>query len=248
MQGWIKTHRSKLNWEWFTDYKTSHLFEYILLCASHNEYRHKGKIFKPGQMPFGYEKASQQTGLSVRMIRTSLDKLISTNEVTKQSSRQGTVITVVNWEKYQVETNDLTNKRQTTDKRTTSTNNVNNENNDNNIYKGDYVEPDTVIQLWNDTMPKHGYPYAKTLGSGVYIREFLNARRYLKTVDDWRELFTKVIESQGNVSKNDGWIINLNWLVNHDNALKIINGNFRRKLSDAEKIRKQMQDWSYTDD
>ena len=110
--GWIKNHRSKLNWEWFSDYKTAHLFEYLLLSASHNDYKWRGKTFKAGQVPFGLSKASTQTGLSIQMIRTSLSKLESTNDITKESSRQGTVITIVNWDKYQLLTNDSTSNQQ----------------------------------------------------------------------------------------------------------------------------------------
>lgn len=130
-EGWIKTHRSKLHWEWFTDYKTSHLFEYLLLCASHNEYNWRGKKFTAGQLPFGLTKASSETGLSVRMIRTSLDKLKATSEVTIETSNQGSVITIVKWSQYQIATSKKTNKRQAKDKQTTTTKNVNNEKNEN---------------------------------------------------------------------------------------------------------------------
>lgn len=106
MSGWIKTHRSMLKWEWFTDYKTAHLFNYLLLKASHNDYKFRGVSLKAGQFPFGYAKASVECGLSIKMIRTALCKLLETNEVAKESSRQGTIITIVNWEKYQVGAND----------------------------------------------------------------------------------------------------------------------------------------------
>ena len=110
MEGWIKLHRSLIKWEWFSDSKVSHLFLYILLNASHNEYKWKGKIFTKGQMPFGRDKASIETGLSIQSIRTALKKLELTNELTIESSRQGTVITVVNWDKYQGDGGKSTNK------------------------------------------------------------------------------------------------------------------------------------------
>lgn len=132
MNGWIKLHRSLLNWEWFTDPKVAHFFTYCLLKASHNNYRWRGKKLDVGQFPFGLNKASIETGLSVRSIRTCINKLKSTNELTIVTSTQGSVITVVNWNKFQNATSDTANERQTSDKQTTTTNKVNNKNKVNN--------------------------------------------------------------------------------------------------------------------
>jgi len=145
MSGWIKTHRSKLCWEWFTDYKTSHLFEYLLLRASHNNYRWRGVIYNAGQLPFGLEKASADTGLSIKMIRTSLSKLKSTNEVAIKTSNKGSVITILNWDKYQVEANKGASKGQARGKLGATTKNEKNEKNEKN---GSFSE--TLITLFDD--------------------------------------------------------------------------------------------------
>jgi len=109
MEGWIKIHRKMLDWEWFSCSKTVHLFMYLLLKASRNDYKWKGKEFKCGQLPFGLNKASLETGLSIQNIRTSLEKLVLTNEITKEATTQGSVITLINWSKYQVRNSELTN-------------------------------------------------------------------------------------------------------------------------------------------
>ena len=44
---------------------------------------------------------SEETGLTLQQTRTSLQHLISTKEITKQSSSKNTVIIVNNYEKYQ---------------------------------------------------------------------------------------------------------------------------------------------------
>ena len=115
-EGWIKTHRSKLKWEWFTDPKTSHLFEYLLLSASYNEYKWHGTLFNPGQLPFGLNKTSIETGLSIRSIRTSLTRLKSTNEVTNESTKLSRLITITCYDSYQ--SNDKQNDDEPTDKPT----------------------------------------------------------------------------------------------------------------------------------
>ena len=138
-EGWIKLHRSLIKWEWFSDSKVSHLFLYILLNATHNEYKWKGKVFTKGQMPFGRDKASIETGMSIQNIRTALKKLELTNEITIESSRQGTVITVVNWDKYQGDsdkpTDKSTNDQPTANQRLTTTKNDKNDKNDNKLLK-----------------------------------------------------------------------------------------------------------------
>jgi predicted transcriptional regulator len=150
MQGWVKLHRSKLNWEWFTDYKTSHLFEYLLLKASHNTYRFRGVQLAAGQLPFGLHKASEETGLSVKMIRTSLDKLKSTNEVAIKTSNQGSVITILKWQEYQIEASDGANEGQARGKQRATTKKVKNVKNVKNIYSKDFVAlfEDAEIVSW----------------------------------------------------------------------------------------------------
>jgi hypothetical protein len=130
--GWVKTHRRKIKWEWFSTPNTAHFFEYCLLKASHKEFRYKGKVIPRGGFWFGRKVASTETGLSERSIRTAIKHLISTNEVTIKTSSQGSIITVVNWDKYQLVTNDVTNDRPTTDQRPTTYKNYNNINNINN--------------------------------------------------------------------------------------------------------------------
>ena len=45
---------------------------------------------------------AEELGFSVKQIRTALNKLKSTGEVASESTNRYTIITVVNWEKYQV--------------------------------------------------------------------------------------------------------------------------------------------------
>jgi nucleoid DNA-binding protein len=85
----------------------------------------------------GFDKLASETGLTSQKVRTSLNRLKSTNEITVNSSTQGTVIQIVNYGKYQVATDDqqtnnkpITNEQQTDNKPITTNKNVNNEKND----------------------------------------------------------------------------------------------------------------------
>jgi len=101
MTGWIKQHRKFVKWEWFTDVNTCHLFQYLLLEANHKETKWRGHIIMPGQLLTGRKKMALDTGLSERNVRTSLDKLKSTKEVTSRTFSKYSIITITNWNKYQ---------------------------------------------------------------------------------------------------------------------------------------------------
>jgi hypothetical protein len=127
MSGWIKIHRKILEWEWYDDANTFRLFVHLLLKANHKDKNYKGQLVKVGSLLTGRELLSQQTGLSVRQVRTCLERLKSTNEVTIKSSKQGTIIEVVKYKNYQVMTNETTTGRPTNDQQTTTNKNVKNE-------------------------------------------------------------------------------------------------------------------------
>jgi hypothetical protein len=127
MSGWIKIHRKILEWEWYDDANTFRLFVHLLLKANHKDKNYKGQLVKVGSLLTGRELLSQQTGLSVRQVRTCLERLKSTNEVTIKSSKQGTIIEVVKYKNYQVTTNETTTCRPTNDQQTTTNKNVKNE-------------------------------------------------------------------------------------------------------------------------
>jgi len=124
MSGWIKIHRSILEWEWYEDTNTFRLFIHLILKANHKDKNYKGKLIKRGSLVTGRELLSVETGLSVRQIRTCLERLKSTNEIAIKTNSKGTEIQIVKYEEYQLATNETTNKRPTNDQQTTTNKNV----------------------------------------------------------------------------------------------------------------------------
>jgi hypothetical protein len=123
-QGWIKLHRQILEWEWYSDNNCFRLFLHLLLKANHKEKRFKGIELKVGSIVTSRDLLARETGLTSQQIRTALTKLISTNEITNVTSSQGTIIQIVNYEKYQVPTNEITNEQPTSNQQSTTNNNV----------------------------------------------------------------------------------------------------------------------------
>lgn len=126
--GWVKLHRSILDWEWYDDINTFRLFIHCLLRANHADKDWRGKLIKRGSFFTSLESLSAETGLSVRQVRTSLDKLSATSEVTSSGQARGRMITVLNYDKYQsddkLNDSEMTGKRQADDRLMTTNKNV----------------------------------------------------------------------------------------------------------------------------
>ena len=102
MSGWIKLHRKMLAWEWYDDHKTKALFLHLLLTATHKPSRWRGVVLQPGQLLTGRKKLADSLGFSQRSIITSLNRLKTTSEVIIKPYSKFSVITIVNWDSYQV--------------------------------------------------------------------------------------------------------------------------------------------------
>jgi hypothetical protein len=125
--GYIRTYRKILNWEWFKDGNTLKLFLYFLLSANYKPASWQGVQINPGQLIITFRRVAEETGLTMREFRTSIEHLKSTQEITYKSTHQYTLVTVANWALYQsIEeeatqqpTNKPTSHRHTTDTRPT---------------------------------------------------------------------------------------------------------------------------------
>ena len=130
--GWIKLHRKFLNWEWRDTPEMVSLWVHILLEANHEDRKWHGIIIGRGQIVTSLVKLSQLTGLSVRQIRTGLSRMEQTGEISKKTTNSYTLITISNYERYQVRDDDVrqtsdtrsTNERQTNDNPTTTNKNI----------------------------------------------------------------------------------------------------------------------------
>ena len=132
MASYIKLHRKLLNWGWFNKPEILSVFIYCLIRANYEDGEYQGHKILRGQFITSPDKIAQATGLTYQCVRTVLTKLISTNEINKQTTNKYTIITICNYDSYQgleFETNKqnenkLTNNQQTTNKQlTTSKNN-----------------------------------------------------------------------------------------------------------------------------
>lgn len=118
---WVKLYTNLLNWEWYSDKNTKILFIHCLLKANWKEGKFEGIEVPRGSFVTSLPKLSEETGLSIQQVRTSLKHLISTGELTDKGYTKFRVITIVNYEKYQ-ERNSQTNIQLTDNQQTTNSN------------------------------------------------------------------------------------------------------------------------------
>lgn len=101
MEGYIKIYRQLLDWEWYTDTPTKSLFIHLLLKANIKDSNWRWTPVQKWSLITGRKKLSEETWLSESQIRTSLEKLQSTNEIAIKVTKSFSVIELNNWDKYQ---------------------------------------------------------------------------------------------------------------------------------------------------
>lgn len=104
--GFILLFRGLTSWEWYKDINTKVLFIHCILRANYEDEEWKGIYIKRGSFVTSLENLAVETGLTVRQVRTSLDKLKrkrrnGESELTVMSNRKFTFITVNKYEKFQ---------------------------------------------------------------------------------------------------------------------------------------------------
>lgn len=123
-KGWVKMYRKMVEWEHYKDIATKVLFFHLLLSAAYEETENEnGFIIHSGYVLTSIRQLADETGLTVRQVRTSLEKLEATHEVTRTATHKSTLIKLEKWAFYQAEEKKAT---QTATQQTTHFNIYNN--------------------------------------------------------------------------------------------------------------------------
>ena len=73
----------------------------MLLKAKHKKETYNGTTMQPGEFITSYGKLARTIGVTKSALRTHLKHLTKHSMIAHQTSRKGTKITVLNWERYQ---------------------------------------------------------------------------------------------------------------------------------------------------
>lgn len=120
LNGFIKLHRKFTAWRWYQDPVVKDVFLHLLLTANFKKTKWRDLELDEGQLVISYQNVANELGIGVQRVRTAINKLKLTHEITSKSTNKFTVITIVNWREYQlgddsanIQTNTQTNKQLT---------------------------------------------------------------------------------------------------------------------------------------
>lgn len=181
MNGYILIHRKLLNWQWYKDSNTLHLFIDLLLDANYEDSKVGFQIIKRGQCLTSLKRIHENTGLTYQQIRTSLSKLEKSGEINKQTTNRYSIITINKYNDYQELNKQTTNKQQTNNniKINIIKNNTNNE--INNKY---------IVEIIDHLNLRTGQHYKHTTQK---TRDLIKARINENfTVDDFKVVIDKM--------------------------------------------------------
>lgn len=100
--GYIKLYRSFLQWEWHDDQSMVTVFLHCILLANWKSKQWHGQSIPRGTFITSIINLASTCGLAPNTVRSCLKRLQDTGELTVQTSRKGTKITVNNYANYQI--------------------------------------------------------------------------------------------------------------------------------------------------
>lgn len=206
--GFITLHRQIMDWEWYHDANTFNLFVRLLLMANYVDGSFEGKLVKRGQVATSLRTLSTHAGLSLQQTRTALDHLQTTHEITYEPCRRHVVITIVNYDKYQMPTQEPTRKQHTinTQSNTQSTHEATFKqqqyNNNNNINKG------TNKQGNNNTLSRSDrHATAFSIFWATYPKKVCkaDAEKAWKKIPDDMDLYHAIMNGLSKWKQSEEW-------------------------------------------
>lgn len=108
-KAFIKIYRKMLDWEWYSDVNTFRVFIHCLLKANWKAGRWHGLSYEAGEFITSFPSLAAETGLTVQQVRTAINHLKSTGEITDRITdgltgkklTRGRIIKVSKWDLYQ---------------------------------------------------------------------------------------------------------------------------------------------------
>lgn len=239
MNGWIKLHRKMKDWGWWASPNHRVLFTELLIRATHKHSIWRNVQLEPGQLVTGRKQLAKWTGLSEQQVRTALNDLKSTNEITTISTSRFSIITIINWDTYQGDADNKQPSKQpalqpTDNQQITTFKNVKNVKKVNNnkkpkqeaMQKELIPEKDVfmsqVLSKWNEMAQQN---HLRTIRKMTPERtaKFNKAIKVIPDLSDWKKLIDQVPRDKFRMGGgNTGWTANFDWLFRNENYIKIL--------------------------
>lgn len=258
-EGWIKLYRSMFKWEWWDDIYTRSLFITCLLLANSTEQRWHGIVVPRGSFVTTFKKLAKKSALTDRQVRTALNHLKTTQEVTCESTHDYTIITISNYEQYQEQLTGVRHDERHTERHATDmpatcdrhTTDTKQEYNNGRIEEGNESSSPIVEEDMTD-VPSAAEPASvekedlridygklaqywneKTKGVFGIVESIENNRRKMvraRIRDKGKKAFMEAIDKVCASTFLAGAAwFNFDWLIRPNNFDKVMSGNFDNK-------------------
>lgn len=176
MTGFITLHRAILEWEWYQETNTKVLFIHCLLKANWEDKNWQGLEIKRGSFITSVNNLSFELGLTVQQVRTAINKLSKTNELTIKTTNKNTLLTIVKYDVYQnivSEDNKQNNKqpnkqnnKRVTNEQQSNNNQITTTKQDNNLT----IEPITDLSLFQSDVMEN-------IDVSIEVIKYLNLKK-----------------------------------------------------------------------
>lgn len=268
-KGWIKVHRSITECFIWTDKPFDKARAWIdlllLVCHKDKKILIDGKPFtvSRGSYLISRGKLAERWGWSLKKLDNYLRVLEREDMVTTFSTKKGIVITIVNYDKFQVQGTTEDTVEDTTqdtvedrpeeiaedtaeDRQKKELKNVKNDKN-NNISSS----VSQIVTEWN-TLTQYGIKPVSRLSAGTKRYDSLTARIKQYGLTDILNAIDNIRHSdflQGKVNGNRQWVITFDWFVLPNNFPKVLEGqynnsvsnNFTKQVSNDSQLEKQLE-------
>ena len=251
---YIYLRKKILDWQWYSDTPTRSVFIHCLLRASWKETEFKGVKFGRGQLIDSNETIAKDLGLSIQNVKTAINHLKDSGDLTSLKIGRTRIITVVKYDLYQ-QTNQLPNLELTlnqpeTNLKLTSIKEVNKEKEVKEVNKELSYDNSSLKSSGNEESKK---PYQEYIDRWNELKDFgiqpirsisgkrqISFRARIKEhgKDSFAECIERIKESEF-LQKNS--FFNFDWMICETNYPKVLEGKY------GEKSQKKQNDFTLDD-
>ena len=111
--GFVKIGQKLVDWQWYDDNNVKVVFLHLLLTANQKPKLWHGQELAAGELVTSLRSMAKILKFSRQQLRTALDKLKQTGEISITTNKHHTKITIHNWEYYQLDDNQPSNHPKT---------------------------------------------------------------------------------------------------------------------------------------
>lgn len=240
-EGYIKLARCLLEKPIFHNPKLLKVWIWCLLKATHKDCIQlvglQKVALRPGQFVFGRNKAAVELSMPPSTVWRLINVLKQNQSLDIKTNNKYSLITIVNWDFYQVEAfkvdNKVDNKWTTNGQQMDTNKNIKNINNKYIVSKSadaDHVPYDEIVTVYNETCPSLPRIRALTDKRKTHIRSLWKTLK--GDINAVRTVFAKANASDFLSGRSGKWTsCNFDWLINVNNALKVLEGTYNNRAS-----------------